>query len=155
MDQMDQLLSVWGFAAPESNGLLSGDDTEPTEPTEQDQQSMLRNTSEGSGLQKAAGYLRPSLSMQDTSTSGTGNDVHTSADDVSRSRGTRSRQEVDNWFNHQAFGTEPCQDADADAEVQALSSSKDSGPSRKRDRQASNREHQRRWRVRQKVCHHC
>ena len=149
MDQMDQLLSVWGFAAPEVNGLLSGD---ATEHTEHDQQSVLRNTSEGSNCQEPAGHARPSLFEQaDASTSGTATDVHTSADGASRPRGTRSREEADDWFNHQAFETKPSRDVDADAELLAPSSSKDSGPSRRRNRQASNREHQRRWRIRQKV----
>lgn len=131
MDQMDQYLSVWGFAAPitGSNDLLSGADTEPFEHY---QDSVLRNTSEASGHQAAADCQQPSLSGQ--------------ADAISR--GTHSREEVDEWFNHSAFETEPSQDV-ADVEVQAPS--KETSLSRRRNRQASNREHQRRWRIRQKV----
>ena len=146
---MDQLLSVWDFAAPDSNSLLNGDNRQPTE---RDQQNVLRSTSEGSCLQVAAGQSRPNLSEQaDASTSGTVKDVQVAADHASRSREIHSGEEVDDWFNHPAFDTEPSQDVDADAEVQAPSSSKDSGPSRQQNRQASNREHQRRWRIRQKV----
>lgn len=131
MDHMDQRLSVWGFDAPitESNGLLSGADTEPFEHY---QDSVLRNTSEASGRQTGADQ-QPSL--------------HGQADDTSL--GTHSRDEVGDWFNHTAFETEPSQDADV--EVQEPSNSKESSISRRQNRQASNREHQRRWRIRQKV----
>ena len=143
---MDQLLSVWVLAAPASSGLLNGDDRQPTE------HDQLRSTSEGSCLLRAAGHSRPCLSEQaDASTTGTVRDLQVPADGAGRSRGTHSREEVDDWFNQQALDTEPSQEVDADAEVQAPSSSKDSGLSRRQNRQASNREHQRRWRIRQKV----
>lgn len=134
MDQMDQRLFVWGFAAPipESNDLLSGADNEPSEHYHD---SVLRDASNASGRQTAA-------------------DCHQSipfGQEGDASREPHSRDEVDDWFNLSAFETEPSHNVDADGEVQAPSNSKESSLSRRQNRQASNREHQRRWRIRQKV----
>lgn len=161
---MNQLLSVWSFAAPEQehNGLLSPDHAHDQQHDQQHDRRRERNpnlwdTSEDSGIRKAADNSQSSplsaSEQPEASTCGTGTvkDVQKSGLQAGEgSQGLRSREAADDWFNHQAFDKEPSRDDDADTEVPALTS-KDTGVSRRQNRQANNREHQRRWRLRQKV----
>ena len=145
---MDQRLSVWSFSAPElePNGLLRT--SEPDSNCSHSHDLKLQASAcasdpreDADPSQKDETDVPGQAATKDGFTSVV---LHTE----NTSRGSQSREEVDDWFNTEAFEKAPLEDVDADVETPAISS-KRPGPSQRR--QANNREHQRRWRLRQKV----
>ena len=147
---MDQRVSVWSFSVPElePHGLLSTSAAQSNCSYSHD--LKLQASSSASDPREDADRSQngePNAPGQAATKDGLTSTV-VQTENTSRGSHSRAREEVDDWFDHQAFEKSPLEDVDDDAETPA-SSSKRSGPSQRR--QANNREHQRRWRLRQKV----